>query len=335
MTLTHIIGPKTPHRYEPGAKAEVNRRIDAIAAKGRNPVPNEVRFTTWTLRYNEMLWVRLDGMEKHWERARVNAKIVGPSRVEVQTTNATAITLQMGSGLCPLDVTTNPRIVIDGKELPGTPVETDRSWTTHLRKEGGQWRVVASVKPEGLAKVHGLQGPIDDAFMDSFLMVAPSGEAWNEKTGAWFASEQKHAVEHWRKQFRGDARVVKDSEITDAQIARNNLVLWGDPQSNKLLARILEKLPIQWTQENLKVGAKTFAADSHVPVMVFPNPLNPERYVVLNSGFTFREYDYLNNARQIAKLPDYAVVDVSKPVTSRFPGGIATAGFFDEKWRLK
>jgi pimeloyl-ACP methyl ester carboxylesterase len=335
MTLTHIIGPKTAHRYEPVAKAEVSRRIDQIVARGRNPVPKEVRFTTWTLRYNEQLWVRLDGMEKHWERARINAKVAGPSRVEVETKNATAITLQMPSGYCPLDLAKKPVVVIDGKEVAANAVETDRSWTTHFRKESGSWTRVDSEKPERVTKVHGLQGPIDDAFMDSFMFVTPSGEAWHEKTGAWFKAEENHAVEHWRKQFRGDARVAKDSEVTDAQIAAHNLVLWGDPQSNKLLARILDKLPIQWTKETLKLGDKSFAADSNVPVLIFPNPLNPERYVVLNSGFTFREYDYLNNARQIAKLPDYAIVNVSKPITSRAPGEIAVAGFFNENWQLK
>ncbi len=79
MKLTHIIGPKTAHKYEPQAKEEVIRRIDEIAARGRNPVPPRVRFTTWTLRYNQMLWVTLDGMEKHWERARVDADIVNAS----------------------------------------------------------------------------------------------------------------------------------------------------------------------------------------------------------------------------------------------------------------
>ena len=71
-----------------------------------------------------------------------------------------------------------------------------------------------------------------------------------------------------------------------------------------------------------------------MPVLIYPNPLNPRRYVVLNSGFTFREYDYLNNARQVPKLPDFAVVDVSVPMTSRAPGGIVTAGFFNERWQL-
>src|SRR5262249_59338578 len=81
-------------------------------------------------------------------------------------------------------------------------------------------------------------------------------------------------------------------------------------------------------------GEKVYDRDKHVPVLIYPNPLNSKRYVVLNSGFTFREYDYLNNARQVPKLPDYAVIDVSSPPTSRLPGNVVTAGFFDEHWQL-
>ena len=89
------------------------------------------------------------------------------------------------------------------------------------------------------------------------------------------------------------------------------------------------------TIEELKGKAKqTFDAAHHAAVMIFPNPLHPKRYVVLNSGFTYREYDYLNNARQVPKLPDYAVVDIDKPVTSQVPGGISTAGFFGGRWEL-
>ena len=71
-----------------------------------------------------------------------------------------------------------------------------------------------------------------------------------------------------------------------------------------------------------------------MPVLIYPNPLNPSRYVVLNSGFTYREYDYLNNARQTPKLPDYAVIDVSSR-DDTIPGKVAAAGFFDEDWQLQ
>jgi len=186
-----------------------------------------------------------------------------------------------------------------------------------------------------LRKTHGLQGPIDDAFMDSFIMVRPTGRAMNEKTGAWAVSEMNHAIDHWRRQFRGDAPVKDDSKVTDEDIADNNLILWGDSQSNKVLTRIADKLPIQWNAQGVRVGKKPYAAAHHVPALIYPNPLNPKRYVVLNSGFTFREYDYLNNARQVAKLPDWAIVDVNLPVSSRAPGGIVGAGFFGERWELK
>src|SRR5207244_5426303 len=71
MELTHLIGPKTAHAYHPEAAKEIIKRIDAIAQRERNPVPSEIRFTTWTLHYNECLWLTLDGLEKHWDRARV------------------------------------------------------------------------------------------------------------------------------------------------------------------------------------------------------------------------------------------------------------------------
>jgi hypothetical protein len=142
-------------------------------------------------------------------------------------------------------------------------------------------------------------------------------------------------VTHWRQQMRGDAIVKLDSEITDRDIASSNLVLWGDSQSNKLLARILEKLPIRWTSASVSAGNQSFDTAHHALIAIYPNPLNPEKYIVLNSSFTYREYDYLNNARQTSKLPDWAIVDVRTPANSRFPGKIVAADFFDERWQLK
>ena len=112
-------------------------------------------------------------------------------------------------------------------------------------------------------------------------------------------------------------------------------MLFGDPASNSVLGRIAEKLPIRWTQRGIEVGDRRFDAAHHTVVAIYPNPLNPERYVVLNSGFTYREFAYLNNARQVPKLPDWAIVDLRTAPGSRWPGKIASAGFFDESWQLK
>jgi hypothetical protein len=337
LTLAHIIGPKTGHRYHPQAKEEVNRRIDAIASRGRDRVPEQVRFTTYTLRYNRSFWVTVDGLGRHWERAAVRATLAGPGgrAAGVTTKNVTALTLALGPGDCPLRlVGRRLRVAIDQQEVEAPLASSDRSWVTHFRQSDGKWQAVEKAEDGTLRKRHGLQGPIDDAFMDSFLMVRPTGKPLNDKVGAWAAAEMRHAVEHWRKQFRGDARVKDDGEVTDADVAAHNLVLWGDPSSNKVLAKIADRLPIRWGADKVTLGEQSFAAAHHVPVLIYPNPLNPRRYVVLNSGFTFREYDYLNNARQVPKRPDFAVLDVRTPPSSRHPGAVAAAGFFDEEWKL-
>ena len=166
-------------------------------------------------------------------------------------------------------------------------------------------------------------------------MIRPTGKPASEKVANWAAKELSHAVDHWRKQFRGDARVKDDSAVSDEDIANSNLVLWGDTSANAVLRRIADRLPIRWEAGQITVGQQQFPAEHHAPLLIYPNPLNQRRYVVLNSGFTFREYDYLNNARQVPKLPDWAVIDLRTPPDSRYPGKIAAAGFFDESWRLR
>ena len=330
LDLVHIIGPKTGHGYEKAAKAELNEKIDAIVAKGRDPLPRELRFTTFTLRYNQCAWLTVDGLGKHWERARADGDFTD-GIISVKTENVTALSLNLQF---------KPSAVVKGIAIDGdTPWAIDGSkmdgLVGHFRKNAaGKWQLVQPAAADALVKKHGLQGPIDDAFLDSFVMVKPGGRPMNSKNAEWAEKEMKHAVAHWRRQFRGDAVVKLDSEINDEDIKNSNLILWGDPMSNGVLGRIADKLPIKWTDRGIAVGDQTYATGTHTPVLIYPNPLNPKKYVVLNSGFTFREYDYLSNARQVPKLPDYAIIDITAPPNSRYPGKVVRAGFFGEKWEL-
>ncbi len=217
-------------------------------------------------------------------------------------------------------------VVIDGTPVTVPAPMSDRSWDASFAKSGGRWQRVTA-RPAGLAKRHGLQGPVDDAFLDRFIIVKPTGSPMAPATAAWVKAEMDRAITEWRRHFRGRPIVKNDTEVTDADIQSANLALWGDPGSNQVLARIAGKLPIAWTAAGIQAGPKSFAADKHAPILVYPNPLNPARYVVLNSGFTFREYDYLNNARQIPKLPDWAIVDLTAPPDSRWPDGAEARAF--------
>lgn len=333
LTLKHVIGPGTKHMYHPQSGVEVERLVASIAEHGRERIPPELDFTSYTLIYSRCAWLELTGLGEHWKRARVRASLRG-NHIALATENVTDLKFEFPAGWAPFDLKRPVKIEIDDGELRAPPPASDRSWSCSVYKDSGQWRI--GPRPsDGLRKVPGLQGPIDHAFMDSFLIVKPSGTCAAPKIDAWAKAEMQHAIEHWRRHFRGHPRLKQDTEVTDADIAAHHLVLWGDPKANKLLARIAAQLPIRWEGEDIAATGRRYPADHHVPVLVYPNPLNSKRYVVVNSGFTFREYDYLNNARQVPKLPDWAVIDVSTPPDGRFPGRVAAADFFDESWEFK
>jgi Prolyl oligopeptidase family len=326
LKLPRLEGPQTAHKFHPETKIELAKQIDAIADRGRDPLPRKIHFTTFTLHYNQSGWVTIDALEKHWERARVDAERIGTLEHKVTTSNVAAFTIDLH---LPSPSAINPWVTVDGQTLHAAPD------FAHFRKSGGKWTVVPNATVAGLHKVHGLQGPIDDAFLDSFVFVSPTGAPLSPAAGQWVASEEKRAIAEWHRQFRGDAQVRADKDVTDADIASSNLVLWGDPSSNRILARIADRLPVKWTAEGVMLGGKRYDAATHAAILIFPNPLNPKKYVVLNSGFTFREADYLSNARQTPKLPDYAIVDLTTPPDGRFPGKIVQGGFFNEEWALQ
>jgi hypothetical protein len=163
--------------------------------------------------------------------------------------------------------------------------------------------------------------------MDGFLCIRPTGTPWNAATQEWATKTLETFSWNFAKWLRGDIRVKNDRDLAAGDIAAYNLILFGDPGSNSVIAKVLGKLPIKWTKAAITIGTETFGAADHIPVVIFPNPLNPKRYVVINSGHTFGEADFRGtNAWLYPRLGDYAVL---KP-----NGDIVTSGFFDEQWRL-
>lgn len=319
LKLERFIGPQTAHRYHDETKAALTKRIEEQLAKGRDPLPREVRLQTYTLRYPSAAWVTILGMEKHWERAEVLAKR-GDDRTILTTRNVS----QLALAASPTNLT------IDGQELQTVDSRLGRT----LKKRDGKWAIDGAAD-SGLRKAPGLTGPVDDAFVEPFLFVRPSGRPLNATVGTWVESELTAAVHLWRDVFRGDAPVKSDTDVNTDDIRDRNLILWGDPSSNKVLAKLVAegKLPLTWDGKALTFRGQTYDATNHAPVLIFPNPLNPSRYVVLNSGIDFRNEGYGNNAHQTPKLPDWAIVDLRTPPGPRWPGKIVEAGFFDENWK--
>ena len=139
LNLSRVWGRNIGHAYTPEAVVEINKRMDALAAQGRDKRPRRIRFTTWTLRYNRMRWAVVDGMEKQWDRARVNVDIQGDHTVQVATVNVNALSFSMGSGAGPLDLASKVTVLLDGQSLTAPGPLTDGSWTARFRKTGTRW----------------------------------------------------------------------------------------------------------------------------------------------------------------------------------------------------
>jgi predicted esterase len=321
--LTHLIGPGMGHQYHPEVKKDLLARLAKTTEAARTR-PREVSLQTRTLRYNAYDWVSIEGLGEHWKDARVDAKYAG-NKLTVSTRNVTRLRLER---LPPLAKLGERELAIDGQMLP-FPSES------LLERSGDKWSEVKSLA-KGLRKRPKQQGPIDDAFLEPFLVVLPSGKSKHPRVGQWVDFEAQHFRERWSATFRGNLRVVRDDELlNDRDLHGVNVILWGDPSSNSWIERSLSHLPLKWDDQSITLAGKTYDAATHVPLLIYPSPFDPERYVVLNSGPTFREAHDRTNSLQNPKLPDWAVLDITTPPSASAAGKIVAAEFFDEEWKVK
>jgi dienelactone hydrolase len=328
-TLQHLIGPNVEHKYEPETLKELLQKISQVVQTGGNPAPAHVQLQTRTLRYHRQFWVSALGLNKHWEDSRVDARQQPDSTLTVTTQNVTLLSLS------PPQPTR--RLQIDGQTL--TTSEDVKRWL--LQRNGEQWvsvtEPVSATPTTAIRKRPGLQGPIDDAFLEPFLMVLPTGRSMSAAVQDWVEQESQQAINRWRALCRGEPRVKRDVDVTEQDILDYHLILWGDRSSNRLIERLFKtgekEFPFSWNNQTISVRAESVGSSEHILSLIYPNPLNQNRYFVLNSGLTFREAHDRTNSQQNPKLPDWALIDLKTPRSATAPGRIVAADFFDERWR--
>jgi pimeloyl-ACP methyl ester carboxylesterase len=309
-----MVSKNTGHGTSPLVRQRLDLFLKEWGDKGQAS-PDHIRFVTYTTRYNRDYWISVDGLSKHYERADVDAQRAG-GLYDIKTTNVTRLVLR--------ETEHAKEIKIDGQDL-----KVKSSPEITLARNGSTWKVDKS-RASGLHKTHALQGPIDDAFLDPFLLVRPTGTPWNDEVNQQALRSLARFDRMWGRFFRGHPYVKDDMDVTQADFVKYHVVLFGDPGSNKWIAKLNGKLPVKWTKDTVAIGAKSFPAKESFPALIYPNPLNPAKYVVLNTGLTIEDRGY-NGDYGTPLWGDYAIVKVK--AGSEVPD-LLSAGLFDEDWKL-
>jgi hypothetical protein len=339
--------------------ADIPEKFTFFQKHRRISNPKEVMYKTSDLRDNKAYWVEVDELKEIHKMARIRAKIFEGNRIDVEIDDISQYTLNLNQDLVdmgkPLLINTNSlpssieRVPRSGKVTlrirfnEHGPVEVcsllvDAHVWAEFNRDGTIERYVLDRPAKGLKKTSHLCGPIADAFNSPFLLVyGTMGE--DQKEVKVNKQEADQAAVNWRGWANGDCEVKSDDEVSPQDIDRYNLILYGGQRSNALVARINDALPIRFERSAIVVGEKRFTGEGVGLKMIYPNPLNPERYVVINAGVMWKGTENIDKLdpfiywfQRHLPLPDYVVFD-EKTFTE---GGVMlAAGFFDEYWQFK
>jgi len=314
------------------------RLLGEAATKGLDPAPRQIRFVTWTLKFSRCHWLEILGLGAHYERAEIHADLAPDGSVALaEPRNVSRLAI-----LPPALQGSQATLTVGGKRI-AFPSRTGSTNAIVIERRDGGWAYQGERKELVLAgKVPGLQGPMDDAFATKFLCVRGTGPAWNAAAGAWAEANLRRFADEWRRHYRGDLPLKNDTEVTDDDLRSSNLILFGDPGSNRWIREALPQLPARWSRNEIELGSQKYPAANHGLQLICPNPLQGAtgHYLVLNSGHTYHDPELRLSYMVFPRLGDWAVMRLGE--TQGTQGGatpasvqesVVLSGFFDEHWR--
>jgi dienelactone hydrolase len=288
----------------------------------RTPYPRTVRVRAADLQSAHAYWVRLTRAERPMDFLVADAEVIGPNRLRLDTRNVVAA--ELGPG--PLvDASKAVEVVWNGVSRTLTAPDG----RLELQAEG---RVPAAVE-----KTDRRAGPFEDVTSTPFAIVLGTTAHDPEMRRAceWKA---KAIAAFWRDWQKVEPRTFEDTELSDADAARYSLLLVGGPGENAVAKRLAAQVPLEVRKDAVVVDGKAFPATDAGVSLVYPSPLNPERYVAILAGTSpgglwFAEWQNGEWDFQVVDGRSAEAATLDPP--GRFPErGRIASGYFDEAWRL-
>jgi Phospholipase/Carboxylesterase len=274
----------------------------------REHFPARVRFVTDSYRYRSAYWVRIDGLTPG-EPASIDARREG-TRIEVKTQGVDGFTLTLDRPAAAISV--------DGQPVRVRPAE-ELSFT----QAAGRWRS-GLLQPGG--KRPGAEGPISAAVSGRQVYVyGTAGAATAEEIAA--RRQQAEQAAEWstyRSRLNLLFPVKADTAVSARDMQDSSLILFGNAQTNSVIARLAPELPLA-----LSAGAADWG-------LLFIAPQG-KHYALISSGLPwwtgadatkpggdpFAPAQY----RQLSAFGDYVLFKGSI-------GNVVAEGRFDGHWKV-
>ena len=202
--------------------------FDWFAHFKRNRFPEHVRLVTASYQYGSAYWVRMDGLTPG-VAASIDARKVAKDEVRVVTQNLDGFTLALD----------NP---VSAVTIDGAALRVPAAAAVSFRKEAGKW-VRGTISTGG--KSSGLEGPIAAAVAGRHLYVygtlgARSVEELSDRRAV---AERAAAWSSERERLQLKLAVKADTAVTPQDLDQD-LVLFGTRETNTLVARYADRLPL-------------------------------------------------------------------------------------------
>lgn len=286
--------------------------------------PRGIRYATYSLRFPGAYWCRIGKIARWGRVARFAATVSEQGVVTLATENVSELTLDLPGAWLRSDKTVE--VIWNGEEVGAMSPAPDGTLRLAMPQAAGHETGAAP----GPAKNRSVCGPAGDLFNFPFLIVqGTAGDAEARQRNKTLAQA---LAGDWFNYAEGMATLVADTELTPAQMADHGLVLVGFPDENTVASRIADSLPFAFSEKSITLSPdRVYQRQRRGFFLTCPNPLQPQRYLLLYGGIPWGEGRSRNH--KFDCMPDFAVYEraIVQPVGyNRF----LAAGLLDENWRF-
>jgi hypothetical protein len=205
-----------------------------------------------------------------------------------------------------------------------------------IRLRDGKLRLTAAgYNPATLHKNERLPGSATDFTVTPFAIVIGTSSR-DPEMAALCSQKAAVFINGWREWQKQEPRVFNDTDIKDADMTKYSLLLVGGPDANRVTEKLAARLPLRISADRITIDGKDFTVKDAAVQMIYPNPLNPERYVWIAAATSTDGMYFCDlNIRRIDDW-DYIIVDGHIPAYRQKASPLQTrvvSGMFDCNWR--